>query len=175
MTVGVMSGNAGVPTISQPERSGQDIVILPEIIGGLRPERAVTHRVSLGYVAARMSDEKTVIPGGNSLVKAVEPSEADFPHILVSLDAGGLGVTPGTVVITAIHEAVIVISGGHSVPRLPGLLIIAYIPVSQDETTTEPGQTAVPRPGLSGRPVDETIRSGSVERPVNSQMVPKKP
>ena len=109
----VQRGRGAPPVIHLPCH-GEDVVIVPEVIGGLLPQRAV------GHLVAR-HDVLTVTVYRKALVQTIVPAEAQAVHVLVGLHA-----------VVAV-QTVVVVTCGDAAPRLSGRLEAAYVLVTQPE------------------------------------------
>ena len=114
ISVGIVYGGVGAPVVVDLPGKREDVVVLPEVVGRLVPQRTVAHLIA--------ADVPTSVPiGFEVFVQAVEASHPGIPQVIVGLDA-----------VVGIH-AVIVVAGGYTVPCLSRLLVVAEVLVAHHE------------------------------------------
>ena len=125
------------PTIVDIPRGRKDVVVLPEIIGGLVPIGAVDHLVSLSnIVTIGVLSEIAISIIGHIFIERVKLAQSHFVHILVGLDARIHAVS-------TIHQTHIVVTSRHTIPGLTSLLEIANVLISDLEVILHPGKTSI--------------------------------
>ena len=156
-----------VPSVADGPGSREDVVVLPEVVGGLRPVRAVAHRVTLGQVVAvGVTCKVTVGIVGQLLVERVVAAQSHLVEVFISLDAG-IGA------IGAVHQREIVVAGSHTVPRLSGLLEVTDVFVAQLEVVAHPRQSTIVRARAAAGAVDKPVGIGLVIGSVEDEVVPQ--
>ena len=167
VAVGVVERGRGAPVVVDIPGCRQDVVILPEVVGGLVPQRAVGHGVALGdVVAVGVFHEVAVGIVGQGFVEGVVFAESDFVKVFIVLDAG---LYP----VGAIHQTHVVVARRNAVPGLSGLLEVSDILIADGELVVNPSQSAIVRTGAAACAVDITVGVGLVVGTVEDQMVPK--
>ena len=153
-----MKRKGGLQILADVPRGGKDVVILPEVVRSLRPVGVVIQSVAGGLVGFRI----------HRFIKRVELPQTYAVHVGVSLDTGILAVG-------AVHYGKIVGAGGNAVPSLAGMLIVADVPVADDEVPSDPVQPCVPRAGFPCGAVDIAVSAGCVECGVGHKMIAEQP
>ena len=125
ISVGVVEGNVVAPVATWCPSSGEDVMVLVEVIGSLVPTTTITHGVREHGVAA-------LAISAQAGSQDVELAEASLIHILVSADA-------------IIHqgEVGVVVATEYTAPCLTGLLEVADVLVADLEVVGKPSQTAI--------------------------------
>lgn len=167
VAVGVVQRGRGRPMLVDLPSGGEEVVVLPEVVGGAVPEGAVVHLVALGHVmAVLVLDEVAVLVGDEVFVERVELSQTHLIHIGVGLDACVL-------TIGAVHKAEVVVASRHAVPGLAGHLEITDVLVAEDEVLAHPGEAAVVAAAAALGAVDEAVGVGLVVGSVDDEVVPQ--
>ena len=167
VAVGVVQRGGGVPVGVDVPCSGQDVVALPEVVGGLVPIRAVVHLIAFGQVVAVGVARKIAIGIiGELLVERVVAAQTYLVHVFIGLDAG-----VGTV--DAVHDRQVVVTGGNTIPGLSSLLEVTDILIAQLEVVAHPGQSTVVRARASAGAVDVAVGVCLVVGTVQNPMVPQ--
>ena len=167
VAVGVMERGRRLPVIVDVPYCRQDIVVLPEIVGGLVPAVAVVHLVALSQIiAAGIACEIAFVIIGKVLIEAVVAAQSHVIHVFVGLDAGRYA-------IYSVHQTEVVVACGDSVPCLSGLLEVADILVSDGEIVVHPCQSAIVGARPPARSVDISVGICFVIGTVEDQMVPQ--
>ena len=160
VTVRVVRRDGEFPVLVDVPGEVQDVVGLPEVVGGAGPERAVVHPVAVHRIIRAVD--------GHQLVEGVVLSQAGLPHIPVGQDAGLLPVGP-------VHDGEVVVAGRHAVPGLAGVLEIAEELVGEFPAASQPGQAAIVRARAAVGPVQVAVSRGLVIGAFEDEVVPEQP
>ena len=167
VAVGVVQRGGGAPAFAQVPCTGQDVVVLPEVVGGFGPVGAVVHRVSLCLVvSAGVLHEVAVGIGSQLFVERVVAPESHIVEVVVGLDARLSAVG-------AVHQAQVVVAGRHAVPCLSRLLEVADVLESYAEVVADPRQSAIIAARASACAVYISVGVGLMIGTVDDEMVPQ--
>ena len=159
ISAGVVRRDGKFPAVVYVPGEVQDMVGLPEIVGGARPQGAFGHAIALYEIApVIIVQDGIVLRAREHLIKGVEETQAGIAHILVGLYAV-IGI-----------QAVVVIAAGDAVPRLAGVLEIAEQLVGQLPAGSEPAQAAEIAPGTPRSAVQVAVGSGLMVSPFEHEM-----
>ena len=105
---------------------GEQVMALPEVVGGLVPRRSVVHHVALSDILTVGTAGEIVAVVAEHLVKSVVAAESCIIEVLIGLDAcrGAIG---------SIHQREVIVASRHTVPRLSGLLKVAEVLIGNGE------------------------------------------
>ena len=126
VAVCVVQGGHRVPMVVDVPSGGEQVVALPEVVGGLVPRRSVAHHVALSEILAVGTAGKIVAVVAEHLVKSVVAAESCIIEVLIGLDACRS-------TIGAIHQREVIVASRHTVPRLSGLLKISKVLIGNGE------------------------------------------
>ena len=148
-------------------RGREDVVVLPEVIGGLIPIGAVGHLVTLSdIVTIGVLSEIAVSIIGHIFIERVKLAQSYFVHVLVSFDSR-------IHAISTIHQAHVVVTCRHTIPGLTSLLEIANVLITDLEVILHPGKTSIIRTATSTGSMDEAIGIGLMVGSIEDKMLPQ--
>ena len=145
----------------------EDIVVLIEVIGGFIPIAAIAHLRALGDIMAIVIFGKRFAVSGvdQRFIEGVVSAQTMFIHVFVGFDAVFCSVC-------SVHERKIVVTGGHTVPRLSCLLEVADIFIAYLEIVAYPSQSSIVRSGTAGCAVQIAIGGSLMIGSVKDEVVP---
>ena len=133
----IVQGSHSVPVLVDIPYGREDIMVLPEVIGGFIPGLTIVHHVAFCLVvAACIANEIIIGIGREPLIKTVITSESHFVQVLVGLDTC-------ITAIGAVHQTEVVITGSNSVPCLSCLFEVTDVLVSDNDIIGKPTQSSV--------------------------------
>ena len=137
--VGIVQRGGCGPTVADVPRGGEDVMVLPEVVGGLVPVRTVGHLVARrDIVSVGVLGEVALVVVGQVFVEGVKLTQPGVVHIFIGLDTRLSAVG-------AVHQREVVVTGRHAVPGLARLLEVADVLIADLEVVAQPRQTAVVR------------------------------
>ena len=121
VTIGVVQRRRRRPVLVDFPGGREEVVVLPEVVGGTVPIAAVVHLVALGHVVSVFVFDKVAFLVGNKVfVERVELSQAHVPHV-------GVGLDTRVCAVGAVHKAEVVVARHYAVPSLSGSLKVADV------------------------------------------------
>ena len=156
VAVGVVADGGEVPGGADFPCEAEEVVVLPEVVGGAGPIEIVGEAVAFGGVGGAVDE--------HLLVEGVVLAEAFGAEVGVGLDAG-LGA------VGAVHDGEVVGAGGDAVPGLAGILVIPYEFVTYGVVEAEPGEGGEVASGGAVGAVDVAVGDGLVPGAFEDEVV----
>ena len=174
IAMSIMERGRSREMLIQVHRQRENIMVLPEVICGLGPVAAIGHFPALGHIVAiGILFKQTTRTIGQRLIECVIPSQTGIIEVLIGLDACGQIVAPRTIVQTTVHDTVVVIASGDTIPGLTRLLKVADVLVANHEVVTQPSQSAIVRATASAGTMYISVCVGFVIGAVKDKVVPQ--
>ena len=166
-TIGIVQCKVVAPVGCRLPHCRENVVVLIEVVGGLVPIAAIAHLIALGDIMAIVIFGKRFAIGGvdQRLIEGVVSAQTMFVHVFVGFDAAFCSVC-------SVHERKIVVTGGHTVPRLSCFLEVADIFIAYLEIVAYPSQSSIVRSRTAGCAVQIAIGGSLMIGSVKDEVVP---
>ena len=152
----------------------EDVVVLPEVVGGLVPILAIIEFIAFGdVVAVSIFYKKTIFVCDEIFIKIIELSEAYIIHVFIRVDTSFYRIRPRAVIIAAIHKAIVVVASHDAVPSLASIFEISDVFVSDDEVVVHPCDASVVASASSRGAMDEAVCACLVISSVDDEVLPQ--